>query len=756
MSAPESPPAYLPRRAGPVRLEGVLLPDRIMLEAWIAASGSPAPSGQPRRLIVADLSLGGWRPLQLAAELAAQLGVTLPPTETPMPLPESGALDADAVGHWVDAEARGDSALALADRAVRSLAPALAAAQATIAVLVPAEPTRWRAADLWTLRLLAAAAETAGFPLILGHGKATPPALPPGLAADWRSAPDPRADLSAAAAALLDPAPPADAAWIGAVPGVLAPPLAQALGIGVEAAQALVALPAAGIALVPPEVRAAAVDSENALVTLHGRAGSVPWLAASAATRTGPPLASPALLAPAWSAFGAGAVDLAEDLASAAVDGVTGPGQRVEAQLALQTLRLVGQDYAAMAAAEPPPADSPEPDRRRLDRFRGWGKALTGDGEEALALLGGIPGEEPLDEQPWLDLYLRNIAALALVRAGRAEKALAVETDIAERLATLEQPSWQLVYLNALNLSRLHRARGDLEAARRWLARAEQATLGVALPSDLVHFQVLRARLAELAGESATANRHWHAAALIFAAMPLPEALGWRVAAAVLGPDAGRSVDPERIAEALLARLGPLDESEMADGPAPTLLPAAAAGLDGSTVAVGGPGWGVLAIDRSAPPPFDGPQHAALRRRLGCAPGLAGRDARTLLVDLRHGLGLPGDLAGLAGSALWHGAEGLVWQGERLDFDGLLEGASQTLVTSPGVAAVEAAQVRFKRYRRPLPMPNAQAALDALTNRPIEALSEAEQADAAGLVNAGVLTLETHLHAATPTEVADA
>ena len=177
MRAPEPPPAYLPRRAGPVRLEGVLLPDRIMLEAWIAASGSPAPSGQPRRLIVADLSLGGWRPLQLAAELAAQLGVALPPTETPMPLPESGALDADAVGHWVDAEARGDSALALADRAVRSLAPALAAAQATIAVLVPAEPARWRAADLWTLRLLAAAAETAGFPLILGHGKATPPAL---------------------------------------------------------------------------------------------------------------------------------------------------------------------------------------------------------------------------------------------------------------------------------------------------------------------------------------------------------------------------------------------------------------------------------------------------------------------------------------------------------------------------------------------------------------------------------------------------
>lgn len=754
MSAPKPLPAYLPRRAGPVRLEGVLLPDRIALEAWIAASEAPGPAGQPRRLIVADLSLGGWRPLQLAAELAAQLGVALPPPESPMPLPKSGALDADAVGHWVDAEARGDSALALADRAVRSLAPTLAEAQATVAVLVPGKPALWRAADLWTLRLLAAVAEPAGIPLVLGHLAATVPMLPAGLAAGWRAAPDPRADLSAAAAGLLDPAPPAEAAWIGAVPGVLAPPLAQVLGIGVEAAQALVALPAAGIALVPPELRAAAAGNEDALATLHGRAGGVPWLAASAAARAGRPLADAELLAPAWSAFGAGAFDLAEELASAALAGAIDPNQKTEAQLALQTLRLVGQDYTAMAAAEAPPAEAPEPDRRRLDRFRGWGKALTGDGEEALDLLGGIPGAESLDEQPWLDLYLRNITALALVRAGRAEAALAVETDIAARLAETERPSWQLVYLNALNLSRLHRGRGDLEAARRCLGRAEEATLGVALPSDLVHFRVLRARLAELAGDSATAGQYWHAAALIFAAMPLPEALGWRVVAAILGRDAGRSVDPERIAEVLLVRLGPPDEGETAN--APTLLPAAAGGLEGPAVAVGGPGWGVLAIGRSAPPPFDGPQHAALRRRLGRAPGLAGRNAPTLLVDVRHGLGLPDDLAGLVGSALWHGAEALVWQGERLDLDSLLEGAGQTLVRSPGVAAVEDGQVRFKRYRPPLPMLNAPAALDALTNRPVEALSEAEQASAAKLVSAGVLALETRLSATSPMEVADA
>lgn len=756
MTAPKPPPAYLPRRAGPVRLEGVLLPDRIALEAWIAASEAPEPSGETRRLIVADLSLGCWRPLQLAAELAAQLGVALPQPETPMPLPESGALDADAVGHWVDAEARGDSALALADRAVRGLAPALAEAQATVAVLVPSSPKLWRAADLWTLRLLAAAAETAGFPLVLGHGGATAPALPPGLIAGWRSPPDPRTGLPAAAAGLLDPAPPAEAAWIGAVPGVMAPPLAQALGIGVEAAQALVALPAAGIALVPPELRAAAAGNEDALATLHGRAGGVPWLAASAAARAGRPLAGAELLAPAWSAFGAGAIDLAEELASAALAGTTDARQRVEAQLALQTLRLVGQDYAAMAAAEPPPAAAPAADRRQLDRFRGWGKALTGDGEEALALLGGIPGTEPLDEQPWLDLYLRNITALALVRAGKVEAALAIETDIAERLATLERPSWQLVYLNALNLSRLYRGRGDLHAARQWLGRAEEATVGGALPSDLVHFQVLRARLAEIEEGSAAAERHWHAAALIFAAMPLPEALGWRVAAAILGPDAGRSVDPERIAAALLARLGPPDEGETTNTPAPTLLLAATGGLDEPAVAVGGPGWGVLAIGRSAPPPFNGPQHAALRRRLGRSQGLRGQEAPTLLVDLRHGLGLPDDLAGLVGSALWHGAEGLVWQGERLDFDGLLESAGQTLVRSPGVAAVEEREVRFKRYRRPMSMPNAAAALDALTGRPIEALSESEQATAAGLVSAGVLALETHLHAAMPTEAADA
>ncbi|NBB83123.1 MAG: hypothetical protein GVY28_06920, partial [Alphaproteobacteria bacterium] len=110
MTGADGRPAYLPRRAGPVRLDGLLFADRPALEAWLEDRTVPDGAGRPRRLIVADLSLGGWRPGQLAAELAAQLGIALPPGEPAMPLPEDAALDADAVGHWVDAEARGDSA----------------------------------------------------------------------------------------------------------------------------------------------------------------------------------------------------------------------------------------------------------------------------------------------------------------------------------------------------------------------------------------------------------------------------------------------------------------------------------------------------------------------------------------------------------------------------------------------------------------------------------------------------------------------
>lgn len=725
---------YIPRRRRKARIRGVFTESRIAFEAWLETRRG--------RLIVSDLGVGGWRPAQLATEIAAQIGMTLPVTPgAKLGLPDGGTLDVNTVGGWLDAEARGNSAILLADRAVRALVPMTAE---MLLVVVPARAAEWRAADIWTLQFLAAAQAEGGCEVHLVHFGTQAPELPSGLAADWQRLVMER--LDGAAAALLDPAPDPALAWLGMIPGIIAPPLAQALGIQPEAAMHLTLL-SSGVALVPAELRAlAAANMTAAANEFAERADSIPWLAPYAAMQGGKP-AHDVLLTQAWRAFAAGAGDLACDCAAMAVSAAANTRDRVTALVSVQTMRLVEQDYAGLAAAESPPPGVPEDDRRRLDRFRAWGRALSGDGKGALDLFGAVPDSAPLDPQPWLDLYLRNIHALALFRIGEVGAALKLENDITVRLEGLRPISWHLRYLNALNLSRLYRARGDAAVAGQWLTKAEATTLGVALPSDLIHFNVLRARLAELDGVPDAARRHWHSAALIFAALPLPEALPWRVAAAIRGGQSG-DVDPDTLAAAFLQHLG--DEARTADiSSASAFLLAEAHQPEGPLTAVGAPGWGMLVRSgRHHVPPFDSPNHAALRHRLSQRlPGGALVEC-TVFVDLRFGCGLPDTLEGLASSALWYGAEKILWDGHVLDMDRISANAEQRLHRAPGVAEIVGREVRFKRYRAPLHLSDASAPLAATDGRAIETLSDEEHQLAAALVVHGVLALETYLEPA--------
>ena len=720
--------AYLPRGPGPIRLAGVLAADRIGLEAWLEA--------QPGRLLASDLSIGGWRPFQLLTELAGQLGVSLPAdVSAGLAVPTGNDLDAETVGSWVDAEARGDPTIAIAERWVRVLVPALRAAAATLLVVVPADGASWRAGDLWALRFLATVAEPTGCRLVLLFGGQGPPALPAGIEVAWETLPVP--GLPPGAASLLDPSPLEAATWLGRIPGVISPPLAQALGVDPDMARQLVAMPS-GVGLVPPELRAAGSETDGS--TLAARTAAVPWLAA-ACQDTDPDVG--VLLNQAWHAFGTAAVDLAGDLAGRALVAARDTDASVAALLTVQTMRLVSQDYAGLAMAEPTPDAAEEVDRRRLDRFRAWGRVLCGDGVGALALFGERPAEAPLDPQPWLDLYLRNIHALALARAGEADAALAVELDIADRLAAIEPSSWHLAYLNALNLSRLYRMRGDLDRAIHWLNRAEESTLGVASPSDLVHFHVLRARLAADAGDQSAGCRHWQAAALIVAALPVPDTLGWRVATAILSRPV-RQIEPEAIAAALLDRLG-ADSAAPGRRPSPTILLADYAPAIDGPVAIGAPGWGVVAVRPTLPVPVDGAACDALRATLAERLGAEAMAAGTLLVDLRHGAGLPDGMAALLGCCLWHGADRLVWNGQAMALDPLLATAEQRLEISPGVAAIDGRVVRFKRYRPRLTLTATAEALTARSGAAVAELSPVEQETAAGLVAAGVMVVATIL-----------
>jgi hypothetical protein len=692
--------------------------DRAGLEGWVFGRDGP--------VIVSDLSLGGWRPAQLAADLALQIGVALPAGPV-APLPGSDGFDAAVVGAWVDAEARGPAGPMLADRHLRALLPALRQMGATVLVLLPGAGAPWRALDRWFLAFLAEASAQGGPPVVLGRTGADL-SMPEGVSGRPEALPG----HAGPGSALLDDRPDPALAWIGALPTLVTPPLARDCGLDPASAGSLILLPS-GIGLIPPGLRRAGA-TPAARAALAGRLPAGHWVAAALHARGVSATAAPAA---AWEALSAGAEDLALDRARAAEAGAADGPARGRAAMATASIRLQAGHHAALAAADPPEGLDPET-TRILERFRAWGLAMTGRAEEALALFGPVPGEAPLDPRPWLDLYLRNIHALALHKAGQSETALAVEAGIAARLQAMHPPNWPMVYLNALNTARLCRARGDLGAAGTWLDRAWAALDGCALPSDIVHFAVLRARLAEAAGEHRPAALHWLAAALAYAAMPLPEALGPRVAAAI-GGQGTRPEDTGRIATILRLRVAPGEPAW--DGPAPAFLPLRSLPPGPGRRALGAPGWGVVTAPDAAAPAHDGSAHRALRGALARRIG-AGTDG-TVLIDLRFGRGLPASLTELLDTALWAGAETLFWAGRAKAVGTLCATHAQWLAPAPGLDRIADGTARFRRYRPPMPLDEAALALIDRLPCAVEALEPADQARAVGLVAAGVLALDS-------------
>jgi hypothetical protein len=719
---------YLVCPGGTISIDGIVVADRITLDRWLGQ--------QPTGLIAADISLGGYRPAQLISELAAQLGRDPPVDDSLVPVPTGGRPDIATVGGWVDFESHGDPAVLQADRAVRALVPALHDI-ATVLVAIPPEPTDWRAMDFWTLRFLAAAAESAGFRLVLMASIKPTPVLPPLLVADWQILPSMTDDISDSIT-LLDPPP--TAYWLGLIPGVISPMLAHALGFDPDQARYLLLLPS-GVGLVPPELRAAARNGRDA-ETLAAKSAAIPWIAAYAATLAPEAGDQRIVLAQAWRAFGVGATDLARELAGRGVTMATEDAARLNAIFSLQSIRIACQDYDGLAETTPSNASAATEDQQRdLDWFRGWGHALRGETQQALELFGGPPSETLLDSDPYMDLYMRNITALALHRGGNTAIALSVEHDIDERLGRLDTPSIHLRYLNALNLSRLYSATGQPMEAMEWLTQVEATTLGVALPSDLLHFQLLRARLADDAGKTVGAHGHWFAAAMIFAALPRPEALNWRVAALIGGGGRASGIDPDAMATVLLRHIGPSGSMYNA-GSAPNFRLANPTPTAVDAMAIGGPGWGLLAVNDVSSPAYESNAHAALRRQLATTIGHA---APTYIVDIRHGRGLPETLAALAEIALWHDVKELVWGGRIVGLDSLLTDAIQRLELSPGVASIDGDTVYFKRYRPPFVMQAAAKDVLTQTGQPIEMLSDEEHAVAGQLVSEGVLSAVLHL-----------
>jgi len=625
--------------------------------------------------LVVDLTYGAGRAFQAATDLCWQLGLEPPSAPPPLqPMLFDSASYAEAADRGVDAEAGGDQVVLAAFALASRIAPHV---DADVLVLAPRFGYSIDPAD-------------AAFLGFLPDGVVTL------LDVEGDHAPSPGPDDSAAL-----------------IPGILGGEVAAIPGHRVSIR--------GGAWIVPPHLR---VAPANAAVTefdwLAIRAVSIDWLSAYAQLHSSVELVRPDLLArQAEALYTAGHTDLALARVRRLVE-CSKDDQRAVWLTRLQAMRI-GRMRFLDAANEELPA-SPQSPRVEgfLKQARGWGRVMTGrateavhDFTEARALLASLEGTRE-------HLYLLNISALGLARCGDLAGAEELERDIERQLAQLSPRSSALEYINAINLHRLMRAGGRLAEAREYLQRAVSTTAGTRSDNDAVYASYNLWRLAEAEGEHANALIEALHCLLFLLAIDVPEALASRTAAALLGrpwpatatwtaDDLFRSAH-----EHFVRTLRDAGVKARAGNHVPAIVRAEKVG--GELHAAGTPGLGVLLGSSPAPP----------RRRRSAAYGalaaLTGSvlahllhcDVATVVVDDRHGRGLPRTQAELAEVALRLRAASLTFDGTTVVLSDVHRRdllASARVAIGPAVERIEQQVVYFRRTREPLPLDPAAAAL---------------------------------------------
>jgi hypothetical protein len=621
--------------------------------------------------LLVDLSVGSGRAFQSAADLATQLGVDASPPETAAGpgLFRDGAF-ARAAAWGVDDEAAGDAAVARSYHLAVQMAAHL---DALVLVLPPRFGASWDPADAAFLCLLEAIAGTGTVAIATDTDETV-------------EAPDAIDEI------------------VPLIPGVLSAPLTATLKCGTAG---LIPL-RGGAWAVPPRHRLPPHRVSTATWDwLALRAAHVDWLAAHAQLRSSPEMVRPNLLADdAENLYAAGHTDGALARVERLVECSTGDCRDLWL-VRLQCMRIGRLRFAEAAAVDIPSARATMSGFLKLTR--GWGCVMTGRLAEADALfaqarelLAPLRGRSEY-------LYVLNISALARARLGDVNGAERIELEIERELAQLRPRNWQLEYINAINLHRLYRLRGDTGQARRYLDRSLDANAGTRRHNDAVYAAHNLWRMAQMEGSAEDALIYGLHCVLLFLADHIPEALASRTAAGLLGKPwpltehwtvDGLCVELERRLCATLvgARIGIEAAAPAGFVLSGTVQPSAFA----SATAVFANGIGIihLAGNNSGERNL-GPAHRSLRALATSALGkLLGVElaAGTIVVDDRLGRGLPRIVSDLVGVAFRLGVAAVILDGRRLRGpDRARIEASAVVKIGPGVDRIEGDWLHFRR-----------------------------------------------------------
>lgn len=654
---------------------------------------------------VADVFLGVWQPHSIRAQFESQIRAQMEVAECAIAQPELPGLadgHADIISSGVDAEARGNwPALLAVDGAMRLGCAARSGGGATFFVIAPRDASDWEPEEALFLRRLSTELDQSGRVVLLQSASETTAS---------EGDPDPGDGQADDMAALI--------------PGIIDADWGTTLLDGPDRERAM-SLPG-GHYLLFPEDRPSTLNGRTLQFDRLAEMMSHVALVAAYAQRHGSNyfVDASVLASEAWRCFNAGSPGLATRLLEHAVMVANGLEQGV-LLAQLQGMRIASEDFASAGACESAGPHLPARLRSFLLQSKGWGMVLSGEPQRGCAYLEQAQALLPASDASREAHYLQNILALGQMRSGDVDAALDSERDIlrasgAAVNGTGGRPrDHRLEYINAINIARLHRRRGELEDAEAWYGRAFATTDGARSESDAIHAHVVFAQLNTQLKRHAQAEYHWLMAATMWAAGDAPEAIGRRVLRAIapgLDPRAASLVDATASAfcGALASFGGHHAVADKADVNAIAPLFVRSDRLP-STVRPGtclaARGWCVFGSDAAVFEPHRTPAHRRLRAMIASRmhaalsrtlPGL-----RTWIVDDGMGAGIPSDSGAMLMACVRLQVRRLEVEGRCLQLAPAMLAEIEratTVVMSPAVDRVVdstngATSVSYRRYR---------------------------------------------------------
>lgn len=473
--------------------------------------------GERFPIVVADLALGAWKPHSVAREFLEQLSPISKSAveQTPLGVP-AGSLG-DLVGRMIDLETSGSVHAITAYNHAHALGR-IADQSGPFLFIVIGPPT----SDLWDtnttqfLTFFSERAQCSRILIIVPNEQA----VPKGLRVSRCSGVDFERNGQMSIGSVA-----------GAVPGIFDEETVAVIREIEPSAKNQFLQLRRGLFVLRPDVRfASAEPPSEAFNLLVSRLQNKHWLTAFALWRGGPKEGvARTLYRYAGEALWEGDIDLGLRLLDTAFRYAIDEMERWIIASQLQGMRIATGRFSDGLVMGLPPLSIPSALRAVLLQSKAWCLVMSGRPadadplfQEAMPLLETIPPSR-------FFLYVLNIYALTCLRLGRIDQALVLEQRIESEIARHCPDDHHLIYINSLNIARLMRRLGRLDAAGGYYHRAFETCTGLCSESDFVFKNSCQGFLADLRGDNEASCSAWIRTACHWLAMEVPESLAPRV-----------------------------------------------------------------------------------------------------------------------------------------------------------------------------------------------------------------------------------